>query len=101
MIIEVDLHLGARVLQPDLLTAFSVSAETTDNSLVGPAMGAAGHQCEDAEHVWVSAEWVRQSVVGVVDQDWGSGFDAMLEFAASKGWLNESGSHIKAHIEVS
>lgn len=100
MIISVDLTKpSATVLEPEVLTAFSVASSTIDDVAVAAAMGAAGEAAGDA-HVWVSADWIRDDVSGRVDDGWSGGFDKMLEFATTKGWLNDAGTHIKGHIEV-
>jgi hypothetical protein len=98
MIINVDLSAGASVDDPAVFTAFNAISSTDDKDAVGAAMGVAGHAADDAGHVWVSAEWIRATVAG--DGEWLAGFDAMVAFAESKGWMNEAGTHIKAHIEV-
>ena len=98
MIITVDLNTGASVVDPGVFTAFHASSTTTDNQAVGAAMGPAGYAADDAGHVWVSSSWIRQTVAG--DGDWAAGFDAMVEFAASKGWMNDERTHIKAHVEL-
>ena len=98
MIITVDPTTGARVEDADVFTAFSAAGETTNNAAVGSAMGDAGHAADDDGHVWVSAAWIQSTVAG--DEQWNAGFDAMVSFAASKGWLNDAGTHILAHIEA-
>lgn len=98
MIIQVDLEHGATVVAPEELTAFHAVSTTTDSSAVGPAMGDAGDDAGEG-HVWVSADWIRSQVADEVSGDWRSSFDGMIAYAASKGWMNEAGTHIKAHIE--
>jgi hypothetical protein len=31
--------------------------------------------------------------------DWLKGFDGMIAYATSKGWTDESGTHVRAHVE--
>jgi len=85
------------IQQPADLRRFHVEADSSDEQLVGAALGAAGHAAESG-HVWVSADWIRATVSGV-DDNWSGEFDQMLAYAASQGWLNEDRTHIKAHIE--
>ncbi len=114
MIIDIDrAALTVIVREADVLDAFSAQCDTTDDALVGPAMGPAGHAAGDA-HVWVDTSWVRRQVVlgdatgdpqgtgdrDAVGADWSARFDAMVAYAASKGWTDESGTHINAHIEL-
>lgn len=100
MIVTVDLDTGASVGKPDDLGSFHVVSTTGDDTVVGSAMGDAGHAAGEG-HVWVSADWVKQDVASSVDPGWAAKFDSMLAYAASKGWLNDAGTHIKAHIEPS
>ena len=112
MIIDIDrAALTVIVREADVLDAFSAQCDTTDDALVGPAMGPAGHAAGDA-HIWVDASWVRGQVLGDANRDpHGTGdghtvgpdgsarLDGMVACAASKGWTDESGTHIEAHIE--
>lgn len=34
------------------------------------------------------------------DPAFGNGFDAMIGHATSKGWLNDAGTHVRAHVEL-
>ena len=42
---------------------------------------------------------VRQMAEGRVPDGWNDDFAAMLEYAGSKGWLDETGGAIQAHIK--
>lgn len=100
MIIDVD-RAGATVSihEPDVLDAFSVRSDTIDDAAVAAAMGA----CADgagAAHVWIDAAWVRAQVGDDAGADWSDRFDQMVAYAASKGWTNDAGTHLKAHIEL-
>lgn len=97
MIIRVDLASGASLEDEATFTAFHAVSSTDDNGIVGAAMGAAGHAADEPGHVWVSVDWIRSAADG--DAVWVAGFDAMVGYAESKGWTNEAGSHIKAHLE--
>jgi hypothetical protein len=53
----------------------------------------------DDGHVWIDVEWLRtagQAQVG--DPDFTSKFDGMIAYAAGKGWLDDSGTAVRAHI---
>jgi len=99
MIVEIDLNDGATLTEPAVFTAFHATAATGDASLVGAAMGPAGHAAGDG-HVWVSIQWLRDTAGDADGPEWAEGFDAMVSFAASKGWLDGAETHIRAHIEV-
>lgn len=54
----------------------------------------------DADHVWVDVANLRAAALARVDDPgYGERFDAMIAYATSKGWLDESGTHVRAHIE--
>lgn len=58
--------------------------------------------CEpaDDEHVWLHVGRARTiAVAATSDPAFGDRFDAMIGYAASKGWLNAAGTHVRAHVE--
>jgi hypothetical protein len=61
----------------------------------------AGHDDGDGA-AWVSVVWVRSTAGSAaqtaVGADWPTRFDAMLDYARGKGWLDESGTHLRAHV---
>jgi hypothetical protein len=57
----------------------------------------AGHL--DGDHAYIAIDWIRSRAEGRVPSDWPANFDAMIGFARSKGWLDEDGGAIQAHIE--
>lgn len=50
----------------------------------------------DGDHVWVKADWLRANGPG--DESWLNELGKMIDYAASAGWVDESGA-IRAHIE--
>jgi hypothetical protein len=48
---------------------------------------------------FISIAAVRRLAEGRVSDTWQRDFEAMLAFAATKGWLDADGSSIQAHIE--
>lgn len=53
----------------------------------------------DGHHVWLDIEGLR--VAGrPTDQEWDTNFRSMIAYAASKGWIDSTGTHVRAHIEV-
>jgi hypothetical protein len=54
---------------------------------------------ESIERAWIDVRAVRVLAGDVVDEEWDTGFDAMIDFAGSKGWLSEDGTAIQAHVE--
>ncbi|MFN0027993.1 MAG: hypothetical protein ACKV2O_12570 [Acidimicrobiales bacterium] len=50
------------------------------------------------DHVWIPVSVVRAAAEGRVGEDWDAAFSGMLGYAKSKGWLNEQGDAIAAHV---
>ena len=53
----------------------------------------------EGEDAWIGVDAVRRMAGGRVGPDWDVSFAGMLDYARSKGWLDEAGHAIKAHIE--
>lgn len=54
----------------------------------------------DGEHVWIDVARLREAgLAGTDAPDFGERFDGMIAYAAKKGWLDESGERVRAHIE--
>jgi hypothetical protein len=98
MQIHVLKDLKAKLVEPDNFRDFKVVAETAKDRLeeVGEALKAAGAGAVDAGHAWISEAWLRANKSG--EAAWDEGFGKMLEFARSKGWVDDKGN-IRAHIE--
>jgi hypothetical protein len=58
----------------------------------------AGRPAED--DVFVSTRWLRHVMAEREDDDeqWQTGFEAMLGFARAQGWVAEDGDGIRAHV---
>jgi hypothetical protein len=53
----------------------------------------------EGDDAWIGVDAVRRMAAGRVDESWDADFEAMLGYARSKGWLDEAGHAIKAHVE--
>lgn len=54
----------------------------------------------DDEHVWLHVARAREiGVAASNDPAFGDNFDGMIGYATSKGWLDDDGTHVRAHIE--
>ncbi|MGW7540467.1 hypothetical protein ACWGKQ_05045 [Streptomyces sp. NPDC054770] len=49
-------------------------------------------------HAWVSAQELRAACAREGDQAWAREFDAMVAFAVSKGWVDDTGTRLRAHV---
>ncbi len=101
MIVRVDVAAGSASLEDaENCKQFHVAASGGDAAAVAKALGVAGSDAAaPADHVWVAIEWVRAQAAGNVGGDWAANFDGMVGYAGSKGWLDDTGSAIQAHIE--
>jgi hypothetical protein len=57
-------------------------------------MAPAGYLAEN--HVWLDPQWLRAQG-GSFGPEWEASFDAMVDFARSKGWTDPDG-FLRAHI---
>lgn len=78
--------------------SFKVLVEEGSEDDVGAALEAVGRMT-DPHTAWIRADAVRSLAEGQVGPAWSEKFDAMLGYAATKGWLTDDGSEIQAHIE--
>ena len=89
--------------EPADLRRFHVeAADGVDVTEVLAAAGAGAPAAGEADGgaVYVAVDWLRSAAAehGVA-ADWPDQFAAMLDFAASKGWLRADGSAVRAHVE--
>ena len=99
MVIVID-GAGVRVDAPDDFKQFHIAAPK------GFDVGAALHRANfgysaaiDHDHAYVFTNAIRAAVAGHVQPGWEDGFQGMLAYAAQKGWLEDEGTSIRAHIE--
>lgn len=97
MIVTIQPVDGAVALtDPDVFTTFHVKVPSgSDLAVAATHLGTEPTDVED--HLWVPVGLVREMAGG--SDEWNLEFDAMLGYAASKGWLSEDGSQILAHVE--
>ena len=53
---------------------------------------------DDGEHVWLDVAEARRIGVDAVGGEFGEQFDGMIAYANTKGWLNEAGTRVRAHL---
>lgn len=108
MIVIVDLATSSVSLdEPEDLRGFKVSAvgEPVDGPADDAAIGAlladigGGRDAEEADHVWIAIDTVALLAADQVDDGWAERFAAMVASAATKGWLDDDATHLKAHVE--
>jgi hypothetical protein len=98
---------GVTLEEPDDLKALEATVPRTStvsaarDALTSAGAGTlevAGGTLEGA-HVHVAQAWLRASAEAAgVAPGWVEGFRAMLAFAGSKGWVDESAGTVRAHV---
>jgi hypothetical protein len=66
--------------------------------LFGALVDAAAGRLE-GDDAWIALDAVRRMAAGQVAPDWNERFDAMLEYARTRGWLDEAAHTVRAHVE--
>jgi hypothetical protein len=79
--------------EPDDFKGFKVVVASGDGSGLF-SVGRLAHR----DTAWIKAEAVRTLASAAVTPEWEEGFAAMLAYAQTKGWLDDSGD-IQAHVE--
>ena len=90
----------ARLADRDNFRAFAIMVDGTPDQLpaVADALTGLGAVDADGEHAMLDADAVRR-LAGATDGDaWTADFDAMVEYARSKGWTDDQG-RVRAHLE--
>jgi hypothetical protein len=88
---------------PDDLGSFKVLAiaPSPQPESLAQALDGVGTIAEDG-HAFIAVDAVRRLAGDrASDPEWSSGFDKMLAYAGSKGWMDPSGTAIQAHVEWS
>ena len=103
MFVSVDVGVLPPVVtleEPDDCTRFHLAVVGgRDLGLVfGGLVDAAAGRLE-GDHALVTIDAVRRMAAGRVADDWDDRFAGMLAYAHGKGWIDETGNAIQAHIE--
>lgn len=103
MIIGIDLS-GATaaidLLEPEDCKAFHVAARGGDKDRLAAALSSSDvGELLPSGDAMINTEAVRLMARGKVSVSWDENFTRMLEYARSKGWLDDGGGAIQAHVE--
>jgi hypothetical protein len=100
MYIDIDTTQGhTKVHDVDDLKRFSVrAADQSDPNALSQTLAPLGHFDAD-NNAWIDIAALRTASGRSDDPGWTTQYDAMVAYAASKGWVNESGTAIRAHLE--
>jgi len=98
MIARVDAAGEIRVDEHDVFTDFHV--ETSAGFSTGDLAATMGEGTRaGGEYLWIAETAVRHWLSGRTDDTWDEGFSSMFDFARSKGWTDDAGTHLRAHVE--
>jgi hypothetical protein len=84
------------VLEADDLKALSVRLEGCDADDADQILGALGDV--DGEHVWLDIAGLISLSPRAGDDAWRADFDATMDYARSKGWVDAAGERVRAHL---
>ena len=98
MIIRVDTAGEVRVDEHTVFTDFHVEAPVGFSTAELAATMGEGTR-PDGGHLWIAEAAVRHWLAGRTDDDWDEGFSGMVAYARSKGWMDEAGTYLRAHLE--
>jgi hypothetical protein len=89
--------------EPDDTSAFqlTVIGGVADVGLVYGALVDAAAGRLEGEHAWIAIDAVRRMAAGRTGSTWDADFDAMLAYASTKGWVDDTGAAVRAHVEYS
>ena len=103
MYVQVDVRPERPVVtleEPDDCTRFHLTVAGGQDlaRVFGALVDAAAGRLE-SDHAYITIDAVRRLAGGRVPDDWDERFEAMLGYASSKGWMDDTGNMIQAHIE--
>ncbi len=99
MYVEISPTDDAAVKDPENLRELAVRAPGgLAQQEVEQALAAAGLGVVDNGHAWLEVAQLRASGTAQPPQ-WAEGFDGMIAFAKSRGWISEDGRSVRAHID--
>jgi len=108
MYVQVDLAPTPPVVtleEPDDVQRFHVSVVGGDRAapdslaMVYAALVDAAAGRLEGDDAWIAVDAVRRMAHGRVGPGWDADLDGMLGYARTKGWLDENGYAIRAHVE--
>jgi hypothetical protein len=100
VIVELDLgggRVAARLLEPDDFRAFKAVLLEAGTPLAERLASAGIARVE--EHVWVRIDALRELAGERATPAWEASLAGMIEFARSRGWVDDELGAVRAHVE--
>jgi hypothetical protein len=102
VIVRVDVR-GAEpqvsLAEPDDFKAFKLVLTDDRPSLATQLAGTGIAGVE--EHAWIEIDAVRRLAGDAATPEWEDSFSKMLDYARSKGWVDDERATVRAHVEHS
>lgn len=98
MIVHIHADASVTLDDPDTFSAFAVEAGTQPVAQIVAALGEDAKAGED-EHIWIAISRLHELGAIHGGEGWRAGCDAMIQFATSKGWVDEASAFVRAHVE--
>ena len=95
-----ELSLGthsARLVDPEDLTSFAVVLDGETDP--GPEALADGGVLGFGDHAWVRTDALRRLAGPAATPEWEDGFAALLDYARSRGWVDDEHGAVRGHVE--
>ena len=95
-----ELNLGgayARLVDAEDLTSFVVVLEGGWDP--SPEALAAGGVLGFGDHAWVRTDALRRLAGPIATPEWEDAFAAMLEYARTRGWVDDRHGAVRGHVE--
>ena len=100
MILQVHPDHSITLEDPNTFTAFEIQAGGIALADILAAFGAdAKAGTKEGEHLWISIGRLHALGAECGATDWQSGCDGMIQYAATKGWVDKGDQFVRAHVE--
>lgn len=93
---------SAELVDPQDVTGFYATCPSTlghDDLSASIHRADLGELLPDDSHLMVPTDTIRRMAAGRVGPSWPDDFRKMIEYAASKGWTDDDGTRVRAHVE--
>ena len=95
MFVRVDTVRGIASLEDPIDTRSLYVEVVGDGDVAGP-LARFGEL--EGDHAWIDVVELKASALGHVPDTWLHDFEGMIEFARERGWLNDDGTRVRAHL---